>query len=73
MFFEELLADGKVEFDFMGKDCVRYQRVVPVTAQVWKNLSSFVAKRKPGDPLFSEMTVGFMNRGRKGKKKKKEE
>ena len=55
---EEL--DGKenmVEFDFLGKDSIRYYNKVSVEKQVMKNLHLFIRGKEPGDDLFDRLTV----------------
>lgn len=52
--------DGKeyvVEFDFLGKDSIRYYNKVPVEKQVFKNLKLFMDNKDPGDDLFDRLTV----------------
>ena len=52
--------DGKeyvVEFDFLGKDSIRYYNKVPVEKQVFKNLKIFMENKEPGDDLFDRLTV----------------
>ena len=52
--------DGKeymVEFDFLGKDSIRYYNKVPVEKQVFKNLKLFMENKEPGDDLFDRLTV----------------
>ena len=52
--------DGKeymVEFDFLGKDSIRYYNLVPVDKQVFKNLKLFVREKQPSDDLFDRLTV----------------
>merc|ERR1712025_1176779 len=42
--------DGKeyvCEFDFLGKDSIRYQNAVPVEKKVFKNLKLFIENKKP--------------------------
>lgn len=58
---EEL--DGKpfvVEFDFLGKDSIRYYNRVPVEKQVFKNLKHFVRDKAPSDDLFDRLTVSLL-------------
>ena len=55
---EEL--DGQkdvVEFDFLGKDSIRYYNRVPVEHQVFKNLKIFCENKDPDDDLFDRLTV----------------
>lgn len=54
--------DGKkyvVEFDFLGKDSIRYYNQVPVEKQVFKNLKMFKENKDPGDDLFDRLDVSF--------------
>ena len=46
-----------VEFDFLGKDSIRYYNLVPVEKQVFKNLKIFMENKEPGDDLFDRLTV----------------
>ena len=47
-----------VEFDFLGKDSIRYQNSVPVDAQAFKNLRIFMKEPKqPSDMLFDRVDV----------------
>ena len=62
--------DGKeyvVEFDFLGKDSIRYQNSVPVEKRVYKNLQMFMENKAPGDDLFDRLNVscysGYSGRG----------
>ena len=52
--------DGKecvVEFDFLGKDSIRYQNSVPVEKRVFKNLQMFMENKQPEDDLFDRLNV----------------
>ena len=40
-----------VEFDFLGKDSMRYQNVVEVNKKVFKNLNIFMENKVGGDQL----------------------
>ncbi|XP_075861079.1 DNA topoisomerase I, mitochondrial isoform X2 [Microcebus murinus] len=53
-------ADGQehvVEFDFLGKDSIRYCNRVPVEKPVYKNLQLFMENKDLGDDLFDRLTV----------------
>ena len=50
-----------VEFDFLGKDSIRYQNRVPVDRQVFKNLKLFIKGKKPEDDLFDRLNVSWMS------------
>jgi len=56
--------DGKefvVEFDFLGKDSIRYQNTVAVEKKVFKNLKLFMENKKPGDDLFDRLNTTILN------------
>ncbi|XP_010767270.1 DNA topoisomerase 1-like [Notothenia coriiceps] len=48
-----------VEFDFLGKDCIRYYNKVPVIKKVFKNLKLFMENKSPGDDVFDRLTVSL--------------
>ncbi len=48
-----------VEFDFLGKDSIRYYNRVPVEKRVFKNLRHFVNEKVGGDDLFDRLTVSL--------------
>ena len=49
--------ENVVEFDFLGKDSIRYYNAVPVEKQVFKNLSLFMRDKAAGDDLFDRLNV----------------
>lgn len=51
-----------VEFDFLGKDSIRYYNKVPVTKKVFKNLTLFMENKEPGDDLFDRLTTSLLNK-----------
>ncbi|KAL3860588.1 hypothetical protein ACJMK2_010688 [Sinanodonta woodiana] len=56
--------DGKesvVEFDFLGKDSIRYYNTVSVDKRVYKNLKLFMDNKQPGDDLFDRLNTSIMN------------
>jgi DNA topoisomerase-1 len=57
------IDDTKVEFDFLGKDSVRWFKTLsnpePVLVQ---NLRKFTARKKPGDEVFDVVTSSMVNR-----------
>ncbi|XP_071957793.1 DNA topoisomerase I, mitochondrial-like isoform X2 [Antedon mediterranea] len=60
---EEL--DGKefvVEFDFLGKDSIRYYNKVSVEKRAFKNLKLFMDNKQPGDDLFDRLNTTILNR-----------
>jgi len=50
-----------VEFDFLGKDSIRYQNEVPVEKRVYKNLKLFLEQKKDGDDLFDRLNTSILN------------
>ncbi|KAG9352670.1 hypothetical protein JZ751_021084 [Albula glossodonta] len=51
-----------VEFDFLGKDCIRYYNKVPVTSRVFKNLKLFMNNKDGGDDLFDCLNTAMLNK-----------
>lgn len=49
--------ENVVEFDFLGKDSIRYYNRVTVEKRVFKNLQLFMENKSPGDDLFDRLTV----------------
>jgi DNA topoisomerase-1 len=54
--------DFVVEFDFLGKDSVRYYNRIPVEPQVFKNLKHFMKHKDPGDDLFDRLSTSELNK-----------
>ncbi|VEL14081.1 unnamed protein product [Protopolystoma xenopodis] len=50
-----------VEFDFPGKDSIRYQNAVPVPKRVFKNLKLFLKNKQDGDDLFDRLNTTVLN------------
>ncbi|XP_063062811.1 DNA topoisomerase I, mitochondrial isoform X2 [Engraulis encrasicolus] len=51
-----------VEFDFLGKDSIRYYNKVPVEKQVFKSLIKFMENKDPEDDLFDRITTVYLNK-----------
>lgn len=51
-----------VEFDFLGKDSIRYTNNVPVEKRVFKNLELFMQNKQAGDDLFDRLTTQSLNK-----------
>ncbi|XP_074059030.1 DNA topoisomerase I, mitochondrial isoform X2 [Macrotis lagotis] len=51
-----------VEFDFLGKDSIRYYNKVPVEKPVFKNLQLFMENKDPGDDLFDRLNTSTLNK-----------
>ncbi|XP_032078876.1 DNA topoisomerase I, mitochondrial [Thamnophis elegans] len=54
--------ENVVEFDFLGKDCIRYYNKVSVEKQVFKNLQLFMEEKEPGDSLFDKLSTTTLNK-----------
>ncbi|GJQ10293.1 hypothetical protein GpartN1_g2084.t1 [Galdieria partita] len=50
-----------VEFDFLGKDSIRYVNTVTVDRPVFHNLKEFIRNKKPQDEIFDKLTVQGLN------------
>jgi DNA topoisomerase-1 len=58
------LKPGVIEFDFLGKDSVRWQKPLPVTEQdkiFYENLKKFTEKKNKDDLIFDEITSRHVN------------
>ncbi len=51
-----------VDFDFLGKDSIRYMNTVPVDKAVYKNLKIFMKGREGNDNLFDRLDVSILKR-----------
>ncbi|KAL7878647.1 hypothetical protein AOLI_G00096210 [Acnodon oligacanthus] len=51
-----------VEFDFLGKDCIRYYNKVPVSKRVFKNLRLFMENKQEVDDLFDRLNTNMLNK-----------
>jgi DNA topoisomerase-1 len=50
-----------VEFDFLGKDSMRYQNIVEIDEIVFKNLKLFIHGKQERDELFEQLTTTALN------------
>ena len=58
------ITDKTIEFDFLGKDGVRWQETVPAVGhdeQFQKNLQKLIANKKPKDEIFDGITSRNVN------------
>lgn len=46
-----------VEFDFLGKDSIRYYNAVAIEKRVFKNLQLFMENKQDGDDVFDRLNV----------------
>uniref|UniRef100_A0A915Q7U6 DNA topoisomerase I n=1 Tax=Setaria digitata TaxID=48799 RepID=A0A915Q7U6_9BILA len=54
--------DYVVEFDFLGKDSIRYYNKVPVEKRVFKNLKLFMENKSGSDDLFDRLDTASLNK-----------
>jgi len=50
-----------IEFDFLGKDSMRYHNTVQVDQQVYNNFKEFLEDKKSKDEIFDRLTTGNLN------------
>ena len=58
------LTSDVIKFDFLGKDSVRWQETVPAVGndkQFYENLKELIAKIKPTDEIFGNLTSRDVN------------
>lgn len=48
-----------VEFDFLGKDSIRYYNTVSIEKRVFKNLQLFMENKQDGDDVFDRLNVSY--------------
>lgn len=62
---EHIKLNGKaIDFDFLGKDSVRWQKSIELDGKdqvVYKNMKEFVEGKKPDDLIFSGITSRHVN------------
>lgn len=51
-----------VEFDFLGKDSMRYTNTIEVEKQVFKNINLFLKDKQAGDDLFDRLNSSGLNK-----------
>ncbi|XP_076470580.1 DNA topoisomerase I, mitochondrial-like [Babylonia areolata] len=57
--------DGKnyvVDFDFLGKDSIRYTNSIPVEKRVFKNLQIFMENKQKEDDIFDRLNTSLLNK-----------
>lgn len=58
------LKPDAIEFDFLGKDSVRWQKSYPIKSQdkiFYENLKKFTEKKKPEEQIFHDITSRHVN------------
>lgn len=62
LFEEKNGKENVVEFDFLGKDSIRYENSVSVEKRVFKNLKIFLEGKKGGDDVFDRLNTATLNK-----------
>ena len=57
----KFLPSYTIEFDFLGKDSIRYLNQVEVEKSVYQNLQLFCRDKDPKDPIFHRLSVTSLN------------
>ncbi|CAF0855221.1 unnamed protein product [Rotaria sordida] len=55
------IGENIVQFDFLGKDSIRYTNKVSVESRVYKNLKLFMENKNGDDELFDRLTTFGLN------------
>ncbi|CAF0898140.1 unnamed protein product [Adineta ricciae] len=55
------IGENVVEFDFLGKDSIRYTNKVCVEPRVYKNLKLFMENKDDNDELFDRLQTSSLN------------
>ncbi|KAJ7529666.1 hypothetical protein O6H91_15G061100 [Diphasiastrum complanatum] len=56
-----LIPPHSLEFDFLGKDSIRYFNTVEVEERVYKAIGDFKKSKKDGDDLFDKLDTSKLN------------
>ncbi|XP_028804027.1 DNA topoisomerase 1 alpha-like [Neltuma alba] len=54
-------APNKLQFNFLGKDSIKYENTVEVEQQVYNAILKFQAEKSPGDDLFDKLDTSKLN------------
>lgn len=55
------MPENQIEFDFLGKDSMRYHNIVTIIPEAWKNIEGFLKGKKPDDDLFDKIDAQALN------------
>jgi len=56
-----ILEDNRIKLDFLGKDSIRYCKVIQVDKVVHENLISFVQNKENNDEIFDKINSSSLN------------
>jgi DNA topoisomerase-1 len=57
----KLLPPSTIEFDFLGKDSMRYNKVVAVPQAIYDNIESFQKGKRQSEDLFDLLSTSMLN------------
>lgn len=58
----ELLGNDQIKLDFLGKDSIRYNRILNMSHIVYNNIEEFLLNKEPADPVFDLVTAVDINK-----------
>jgi DNA topoisomerase-1 len=56
-----ILDNNQIQFDFLGKDCVRYKNKFNVIPEVYENLKQFINNKNKKDKIFDLINAKIVN------------
>jgi DNA topoisomerase-1 len=57
----KLLDNNQLEFDFLGKDSMRYHNTVTVIPEVYRNFKSFMRGKDKDEQIFDKLSPSHLN------------
>jgi len=57
----KLLDNNQLEFDFLGKDSMRYHNTVTVIPEVYRNFKIFMSAKEPDEQIFDKLNPQQLN------------
>lgn len=58
----ELLGNDQIKLDFLGKDSIRYNKILNMSHIVYTNIEEFILNKEPTDPIFDLVTAIDINK-----------
>jgi DNA topoisomerase I len=56
-----LLDNNKIKLDFLGKDSIRYEKIVEIDSNVYNQIMRFMKNKKKTDDIFDEINPTLLN------------
>ena len=57
----DLLDDNKIKLDFLGKDSIRYEKIVEIDPDYYMQLIKFIKNKKKTDDIFDKINPTILN------------